>query len=149
MSNWGIALLGLGLFAWCFVAGFKVEAPLMRRLLRASRGSAWRAAGVTLLLHLVLVVVAVVLIVIGISVAEAADSNAAAGVVTVPGIGLLGPVVVCFLPARFSGVRLHRDELERTGATRAVARAITWVGAPLALLELSAAIGAFFATFLV
>jgi hypothetical protein len=128
--------------------GMYFEDRFERWLLRRTRGSAWRGAAVTLLLHLVLLVTAFVLIGIGLDVARAADSRSTAGWVTVPGIALLGPFVLYFLPAQFSGFRLHRDSLEQAGATRSEARAITWTGAPFAFLETGIAIGVFFGTFL-
>jgi hypothetical protein len=54
------------------------------------------------------------------------------------------PVVMTALPAQFSGYGPARRQMQRSGASRPVARAIAWSGGPVALVGLLCAIAALF-----
>ena len=146
--TWGSALLGAGLFVWCFLVGWRIEGGVKRWLIRQSGPSTRRSVGVTLLVHLAMAGVIIVLTLVGVAAADAAGDSRAAAWITVPAIAALGPLVVCFLPATiyFPG-HDTTSSLPRLGATRAQARVIGGLGGTFAVFEFCAAFVLFLFTF--
>src|SRR5688572_2543479 len=131
MPTWLVWLLTIALFAWSLWIAIKIEGPVHRWYVRHSRGRAFRAGSLILLTHLLRLQVA--LVVAGLAEALERDGHSAAWVM-LPAIGAYGPFMFVFMPTQFTGYRDTRRDLEAAGASRGIARALTWLSAPFVFL---------------
>lgn len=134
---------------WSFGLGILVEDRVFDWYLARARGRALRAAAAVVGTHVVSLVGWYAVYLGGRAIAEQAGDRAWAGALVLPALLLYGPWLVQFLPAGRFGFSFTREDLSRRGASRAVARAITWSGAPFAPLGLCLMTAAFIATFVV
>lgn len=149
MSGWWIGGIAVAITIWSFGLGILVEDRIFDWYLARSGTSALRA-GVAVVGTHVLGLIGWFAVYLGGSVAaERGGDRVWAGLVVLPALLLYGPWLVQFLPAGRFGFSFTREDLGRRGATRGVARAITWSGAPFAPLGLGLMTAAFIATFVV
>ena len=143
MPTWVAWLVAIALFAWSLGVAIKIEGPVHRWYVRHSRGRVFRAASLILLTHLLWLQVA--LMVAGVAEALDKDGRSAAWAV-LPAIAAYGPFMFVFMPTQFTLYRETRRDLEAAGATRGVARALTWLSGPFVILGLCLCIVGFVET---
>ena len=134
MPDWAAVCLGLAVVVWSFVGMFVVEKPLVSWYVGRSQGNPNRAAALGFLTQVAWVVPG--LVVYGLS-GLLADAEHSRAWVVLPAVAVYLPFAFNFLPSRALGYRALRKDLVDAGAPHSVARALTWVSGPLALLGCS------------
>jgi hypothetical protein len=133
----------LALVGWGVVAGIPVERRTVPLLIRHARGRAWRgalaAAGLQLAALAGLGLATLVAVLVG-------RLGGRPLVAVLEAVVLLAylPVAMTALPTEFSGYGPVRRQMQRSGASRPVARAIAWSGGTVALVGTISTIAALF-----
>lgn len=129
MSTLGFWLVGSLFVEALLVNLLWADSAVPRLYLRWGRNEPGRTALLVLATHACVAVVVVGVVVLAHHLQPLGADRTRFGLALVPGLAVLGPLSMVWMPGRFTGFRAARRDFERMGASAETARAFFWGGA--------------------